>query len=260
MVHKSALVNTFTVLQQTSSVQLGMVKVDGDIIHYILGLIVKLHEIKQIKLIQKHKKQFLEKVGDYYWNIAGLCWKLGILFNPLVPAPLTTSQPFADWHQIEDRLLTIADHYKKYIAENQDFPTGTVDLLIYETLQYLTNICYAYEVEVEQVLEMHIAKTESEYPNGYPQSEEFKAGVVKELNAIKQLIRLYRKRGRPTKAEREESVALTIGETWREKEQYPERRKRKPGPRKNKTVWKRTLEKYKKQKKTRLKPEEVKDD
>lgn len=239
--------NTYTIFQQQTSVQLGTVQLEGDILHYILGLTASLHKIKQIFTTKKYKQQYVEEVGHFYWYLAGLCFKLSIIFNPFVPSPSTNASPFYDWARIEDRVASIADYYRQYLAEQKEFPSCTVEILIHEILQYLVNILWALDLDVEQCLKTNIAKMET------LKDDNLKPTIEKELKQIKRVLARYTKCGRPTKIEKRNTEALTIGETWNDKENYPARRKRKPGVRVHKWSWQRTLRKYKQQREERIK-------
>lgn len=250
MVNKRQIRNEFIIFQQQTTVQMWNVSLDGDVLHYILGLASTLYKIKQLYTTNKYRKQYVDEVGQFYWYLAGLCWKLAVVFNPCVPSPKTGATPFYDWARVEDRVMTIADYYRQYLAEKKEFPTGAVEILIYEILEYLVNILWALEIEVEECLQVNMDKLAA---NKNENSEAIENTVLKELAQIKRAIGSYRKRGRPTKVERRETEALTIGETWNDKENYAARRKRRPGVRKHKGAWRKTLEKYKQQKRNRLK-------
>jgi hypothetical protein len=247
MQNKRLTHNRYIVFQQETSAQLGATTLDGDILHYILGLTTTLYKIKQIYTTKKYRQQYIDEVGQFYWYLAGLSYKLAIIFNPFVPSPSTHARPFYDWARIEDRVLTIADHYKKYIAEKVEFPSGVVEILIYEILEYLVNILFSLQLDVEQCLQANVDKLES------CRDTAITAVVEKELKEIKKVITRYKKRGRPTKVEKREIEILTIGESWNDNENYPFKRKRKPGVRKSKWSWKNTIKKYREQKQQRIK-------
>lgn len=234
----------FTVFQQETAIRLGNKTLEADILHYILGLVTTLYKIKLLNT-NKHKQRYIEEIGQFYWHLAGFCYYLQTIFDPFVPSPYTVARPFYDWARIEDRVLTIADYYREYLAEGKEFPSATIDILIREIFEYLTNIVFALEIIVEDCLQAIMDKI------GLKPNPEIKKEVEADLIAIKKIITRYRVKGRPVKANVQALESLTIGEKWEDKDHYPARRRRKPGPRVNKLGWRRTLKKYAEQKRNR---------
>lgn len=236
----------YIIFQQQTATKLGIKALEADILHYILGLITTLYKVKQLYTTRKYKKQYIEEVGQFYWYLAGLCYCLRTVFDPFVPSPTTAARPFYDWARIEDRVITIADYYRQYLAINREFPSATVDILIHEMQEYLVNVLFALGVTVEECLQASREKI-GENPDAA-----IKAEVENEITHIKKVVTRYRGKKKPTKAEKRALESLTIGETWNEKENYAARRKRKPGPRVYKAQWRKTLQKYEQQKRERI--------
>jgi hypothetical protein len=226
----------FSTAQQQLSAKLGGTKLDGDFLHHVLGVITSFHKLKSLINLKKNYNDYVAALGEIYWHIAGLTFKLRTPFYPLIEPPLRIPVLYHILADVEERIIKITEYYNKYITYNEEFPSDTVTSLINEILSELHHYCMGIGRPVREVLNKHLDKLKA---NGFVQDAELAAQMVRELRQIKQMTYYYRRKGRPTRQEKIENLAIPEGEVWNDKESYPEnfkkpRKKRKKGAKKKK--------------------------
>jgi hypothetical protein len=227
----------FSIAQQQLSAKLGDTKLDGDFLHHALGVITSFHKLKSLVNLKKHYNEYITALGEIYWHIAGLTFKLRTPFYPLIEPPCRIPVLYHILADVEERIVKITEHYNKYITYNEEFPSDTTTTLINEILSELHHYCMGIGTTVRDVLNKHLDKLKAD---GFVQDETLAQVMVRELRQIKQMTYYYRRKGRPTRQKKVDNVAIPEGEVWNDKESYPEkfkkprRKKRKKGAKKRK--------------------------
>jgi hypothetical protein len=210
---------------------LGKLTIDGDVLHYILGIVEEYQELRKSVVKDGVEKDAgnvnkISELGDLYWFISSLLIHLEDEFDPEIDPNHTVPNLWYDLDKIEEEVFSIVRYLKKYVAYDAEFRTVEITQSCKRILAYMSDICKCLDVTVHEVLEKNLAKLRLRFGDSFDKEKALNKDEVKELSYIKRIKVKQYYAGRPSLKKVAELKALPEDEEPPVKAKYVRKKKR----------------------------------
>lgn len=210
---------------------LGKLLIDGDVVHFVVGLVEEFYELKKSITDDGLEKDScnvnkINEIGDMYWYLSSLLTHLNDEFDPDVVPNHTIPNWMYDMSQIEKEVLQIVRYFKKYVAYGDEFRTVEISNCCKRIVAYLHDCCKCLDVTPHEVMRKNLYKLKLRFGESFEGNKAINKDGVRELTFIKKIKVKKHARGRPSLKEIQQIKAFAAGEEIPDKGTYPEKRKR----------------------------------
>ena len=157
--------------------------------HAADGLVTEIGELAEWLLYKKGRVNLKEEIGDTMWYIALFMRTVDFKIIGLPPAfKFWLTKYYVRWFKKESIILEcislcaqIKDIYKKHKFYGKSVDKAQLINYLSQLYIKLSNLLYAYDINIEDVMELNITKLRNRFPNKFTNTDAINRNVENEL-------------------------------------------------------------------------------